>query len=148
MSTIIADETNNYACQQIVRIMGGRDQIQQIEHYSHKRHTRLIFIAHILIMSSVRKLALHNYWSTNTLSRTPFFGTYLSRNKFQDILWNLHVADMNNNPSPGMPNHNPLAKVHPLVTMCQHNFRLRYMPSEYLVVDESTLAFIVEYTNF
>ena len=103
--------------------MGGRDEIQQIEHYSHKRHTQLgtwrdvnesdikIFIAHILIMSSVRKPALHNYWSTKTLSRTPFFGMYLSRNKFQDILWNLHVADTNYNPPPGMPNHEPVAKV-------------------------------------
>ena len=123
MFTIMAEETNNYARQQITRIMGGRDQIQQIEHYSHKIHTKLgtwrdvnesdikIFMAHILIMSSVRKPALHNYWSTKTLSRTPFFGTYLSRNKFQDILWNLHVADTTNNPPPGMPNHDPLAKV-------------------------------------
>ena len=110
MFTIMAEETNNYVHQQITRIMGGRDQIQQIEHYSHKRHARLgtwrdvnesdikIFMAHILIMSSVRKPALHNYWSTKTLSRTLFFGTYLSRNKFQDILWNLHVADTSNNP--------------------------------------------------
>ena len=123
MFTIMAEETNNYARQQIKRIMGGRDQIQQIKHYSHKRHARLgmwrdvnesdikIFIAHILIMSSVRKPALHNYWLTKTLSRTPFFGTYLSRNKFQDILWNLHVADTTSSPPPGLPNHDPLAKV-------------------------------------
>ena len=155
MFTIIAEETNNYACQQIARIMDRRDQIQQIEHYSHKRHASLgtwrdinksdikIFIAHILIMSSVRKPALHNYWSTKTLSRTPFFGTYLIRSKFQDILWNLHVADTNSNPPLGVPNHDPLAKVCPLVTMCQNNFRPRYTPSDFLAVDESTLAFKV-----
>ena len=160
MFTIMAEETNNYARQQIVRIMGGRDQIQQIEYHSHQRHARLgtwrdinesdikIFIAHVLIMSSVRKPALHNYWSTKTLSRTPFFGMYLSRNKFQDILWNLHVADTANNPPPGMPDHDPLVKVCLLVTMCQNNFRLRYTPSEFLAMDESTLAFKVEYTNF
>ena len=84
MLTIIADKTNNYARQQIAKIMGGRDEIQQIEHYSHKRHARLgtwrdvnesdikIFTAHLLVMSSVKKPALHNYWSTNSLSRTPF----------------------------------------------------------------------------
>ena len=158
MFTIIAEEMNNYARQQIGKIMGGRDEIEQIEHYSHKRHARLgtwkdvnesdikIFIAHLLVMSSVKKPALHNYWSTNSLSRTPFFGTYLSRNKFQDILWNLHVADTTNNPPPGMPNHDPLAKVRPLVTMCQNNFRLRYTPGQFLAVDESTLAFKVKYT--
>ena len=122
MFTIMAEETNNYVRQQITRIMGGRDQIQQIKHYCHKRHARLgtwrdvnesdikIFMAHILIMSSVRKPTLHNYWSTKTLSRTPFFGTYLSRNKFQDILWNLHVADTTNNPPLGMPNHDPFSQ--------------------------------------
>ena len=110
MFTIIAEETNRYARQQITRIMGGRDQIEQIEHHSHRRHARLgtwrdvneadikVFIAHLLVMSSVRKPALHNYWSTQKLSRTPFFGTYISRNKFQDILWNLHVADTTHNP--------------------------------------------------
>ena len=129
-----------------------------MEHHSHRRHAKLgtwrdvneadikIFIAHILVMSSVRKPALHNYWSTTNLSRTPFFGTYLSQNKFQDILWNLHVVDTNNNSTPDVPNHDPLAKVCLLVTMCQDNFRLHYTPSEFLAVDESTLAFKVKYT--
>ena len=113
MFTIIAEETNRYARQQITRIMDGRDQIEQIEHHSHRKHARLgtwrdvneedikIFIAHILVMSSVKKPALHNYWSTQKLSRTPFFCTYISRNKFQDILWNLHVVDTTHNPPPG-----------------------------------------------
>ena len=130
--TIMAEETNNYAHQQIRRIMGGRDKIQQIEYYSYKRHARLgtwrdvnesaikIFMAHVLIMSSVRKHALHNYWST----KTSLFRTYLSRNKFQDILWNLHVADTTNNPPPGMPSHNPLVKVRLLITMLA--FKVKY----------------------
>ena len=41
MFTIMAEETNNYAHQQIVRIMGGWDQIQQIDHHSQQRHARL-----------------------------------------------------------------------------------------------------------
>ena len=54
-------------------------------------------------MSSIKMSALHNYWSTNSLMRTPFFRTYLSRNKFQDILWNFQVADAKNNLPPGSP---------------------------------------------
>ena len=61
-------------------------------------------------------------------------------------MWNLHVADTTNNPPPGMPNHDPLAKVWPLVTMCQNNFRLRYTPDKFLAMDESTLAFKVKHT--
>ena len=121
-------------------------------HFSHRRHTHLstwkdinasninIFIAHLLVMSSV-KTALHNYWSTTSLSRTPFFGQFLSRNHFLDILWNLHVCDTSNNPPPRLPNHNPLAKVHSFIQICQDNFKFRYTPNENLAVDESCVPF-------
>ena len=92
-------------------------------------------------MSSVHKTALHNYWSTTTLSHTPFFGQYIWRNKFQDIFRNLHVCDTTNNPTPGSPNHNPLAKVRPLLEMCQRNFCLRYTPGSTILLDESMMAF-------
>ena len=105
MFTIMAKETNNYARKKIREIMQSRDHFQQIDHHSHRQHAHLftwrditasdikIFIAHLLVMSSVHKTALHNYWSTTTLSHTPFFGQYIGRNKFQDILWNLHICD-------------------------------------------------------
>ena len=133
--------------------MQGHDHFQQMDHHSHRQHARLgtwkdlnswdtkIFTAHLLVMSSVHKPALHNYWSTKTLSHTPFFGQYISRNKFQDISWNLHVSDTTNNPPPGSPNHDPLAKVRPLLEMCQANFRLCYTPGVTISLDESTMAF-------
>ena len=98
MFTIMAEETNNYAQKKICEIMQGRDHFQQIDHHSHRQHARLrtwrdinasnikIFIGHLLVMSSIHKTALHNYWSTTTLSCTSFFGQYIGRNKFQDIL--------------------------------------------------------------
>ena len=92
-------------------------------------------------MSSIKKSAQHNYWSTNSLMRTPFFGSYLSRNKFQDILCSFQVVDAKNNPPPGSLNHDPLAKSHPLLEMCQLNFCLLYTPSKYISWDESTMGF-------
>ena len=124
-----------------------------MNHYSHRQHARLetwknlnesdikIFITHLLIMSSIKNSALHSYWSTNLLTRTPFFETYLSRNKFQDILLNFQVADSKNNPPPGAPNHDPLAKVCPLLEMCKMNFHLHYTPAKYISLNESTMAF-------
>ena len=153
MFTIMAEETNNYACQKIREIMQEHDHFQQTDHHSHRQHARLgtwkdvnswdmkIFTAHLLVMSSIHKPALHNYWSTKTLSRTPFFGQYISRNKFQDILWNLHVSDTTNNPPPGSPNHDPLAKVRPLLQMCQANFCLCYTLVVTISLDELTMAF-------
>ena len=75
------------------------------------------------------------------LIRAPFFGSYLSRNKFQDILWNFQVVDAKNNPPPGSLNHDPLAKVRPLLEMCQLNFSLWCTPSEYISLNESTMVF-------
>ena len=153
MFTIMAEETNNYAHRKICELMAGRDHVQQMDHYSHRQYARLgqwkdlhpsdmkIFTAHLLIMSSVHKPALHNYWSTKTLSHTPFFGQYIGRNKFQEILWNLHVGNSTENPPPGSPNHDPLAKVRPLLEMCQTNFRLRYTPGQHISLDKSTMAF-------
>ena len=153
MFTIMAKERNNYARKKIHEIMQGRDHFQQIDHHSHRQYTRLgtwrsinvsdinIFIAHLLVMSSVHKTALHNYWPTKTLSRTQFFGQYIGRNKFQDILWNLHICDTTNNPTPRSPNHDPLAKVQPLLEMCQCNFRLHYTPGAMISLDKSTMAF-------
>ena len=100
-----------------------------------------IFIAHLPIMSSVTKPALHNYWSTTSLSRTPFFGQYLRRNHFQDILSNLHVCDSSENPTPRFPNHDPLAKVHLFIQMCLDNFKLIYTPDKNIAVDESCVPF-------
>ena len=153
MFTIMAQETNAYTHDKIRKVLQGRDHFEQMDHHTHRQHAQLgtwkdlnesdikSFIAHLLIKSSIKKSALHNYWSTNFLTRTPFFGTYLSRNKLQDILWNFQVADAKNNPPQGSPNHDPLAKLCPLLEMCQMNFHLHYTPSEYISLDESTMAF-------
>ena len=112
----MAQETNSYVHDMIRKVLQGRDPFEQMDHHNHRQHAWLgtwkdlnesdikFFITHLLIMSSIKKSALHNYWSTNSLMRTPFFRTYLKRNKFQDILWNFQVADTKNNPSPGSLN--------------------------------------------
>ena len=41
MFTIMAEETNNYARKKIPEIMEGRDHFEQIDHHSHRQHTRL-----------------------------------------------------------------------------------------------------------
>ena len=77
---------------------------------SYKMHSRLntwsditpsdlkIFIAHNIIMGVIKKSDLEKYWSTNPTTRLPFFGKFMSRNKFQSILWNLHICDDSQNP--------------------------------------------------
>ena len=56
------------------------------------------------------------------------------------MLWNLHVCNTSN-PPPGLPNHDPLAKVRPFIEMCQDNFLLRYIPNEIISLDKSCVPF-------
>ena len=83
-------------------------------------------------MGLVKKSDLEKYWSTNTKTRLPFFGKYISRNKFQSILWNLHISDDTANPPHNQPGHDPLAKLRNFVDMINRNFLFAYKPTQAL----------------
>ena len=72
---------------------------------------------------------------------TPFFGKYMSKNVFQLLLSNIHIANDENNPRKGQPGHDPLAKVRPVVAMCEKNFSTVYRPGNVLSVDEGCCPF-------
>ena len=68
----------------------------------------------------------------------PFFGHYMSRNCFQNILWNLHISDPDEtNPQKGEANHDALFLVRPMMDMMQRNFCTKYRPGKELSLDES-----------
>ena len=45
-------------------------------------------------MGVIKKRDLASYWSTDDVVGTPFFRTKMSRNRFQAIMSNLHLADI------------------------------------------------------
>ena len=66
----------------------------------------------------------------------------MSRNHFQNILWNLHISDPDEtNPLKGEAGHDPLFLVRPMVDMMQKNFLTKYRPGKELSLDESTCPF-------
>ena len=100
-----------------------------------------MFLAHILIMGLVKKADLEKYWNTNTKSKVPFFGEYMSRNLFQALLWNFHVNDDSHNPKPNRVGHDPLCKIWPFVEMLERNFIYAYQPSKALSFDKACCPF-------
>ena len=71
-----------------------------------------------------------------------FFGHYMSRNHFQNILWNHQVSNPDEtNPPKGEANHDPLFLVRPMVDMIQRNFHTKYRPGKELSLDKSTCPF-------
>ena len=101
-----------------------------------------VFVAHLIVMGILQKNSLEQYCSRDRILNISFFGYYMSRNHFQNTLWNLHVSDPDEtNPQKGKANHNPLILVRPMVDMMQGNFNMKYRPGKELSLDESTCPF-------
>ena len=101
-----------------------------------------VFVAHLIVMRILKKKSLEQYWSRDSILNMPFFGHYMSRNLFQNILWNLHVSDQDEtNPQKGEANCDPLFSVRPMVDMMQRNFHTKYRPGKELSLVESTHPF-------
>ena len=143
----IVQNTNEYAAKK--RRSLGEDAFLSMHHENYTKHKRTnywkpvtvaelkIFIAHLIIMGILRKSEMEKYWSKSGVAQTPFFGKWMSRNRFTAILSNLHLVDDDDNPPFGEAGHNPLAKVQPFATMCEENFRYTYRPTKNLSMDES-----------
>jgi len=96
-----------------------------------------LFMAHVIAMGLVKRPNLENYWSQKSTVLTPFFGKYMSRNTFQLLLSNLHIADNQTNPHKDDPRHDKLHKVRPMLDMMKRNFMHRYKPLRELSFDEA-----------
>ena len=97
-----------------------------------------VFVAHLIVMGILKKNSLEQYWSRDTICNMPFFGHYMSRNNFQNNLWNLHISDPDETkPQKGEADHDPLFLVRPMVDMMQRNFHTKYRPGKELPLDVS-----------
>ncbi|XP_032690081.1 piggyBac transposable element-derived protein 4-like [Odontomachus brunneus] len=125
---MIVDESNRYESQS--------DSIQS----SHmKSWTPLTkdeldkFLGLSILMGHVRKGELKNYWSTDLLLHTPIFPQIMSRDRYLQILRNLHF---HNNEE--ITNH-PLEKIKPIIDHLQNKFSGTLIPGKNLCIDESLL---------
>ena len=157
MWTILSENTNRYvhAKHRQAKDNGDKDPIELLsEGVEHNLCARLnnwedtsldemkVFVAHLIVMGILKKNSLEQYGSRNSILNTPFFGHCMSRNHFQNILWNLHVIDPDEtNPQKGEANHDPLFLVRPMVDMMQRNFHTKYRPGKELSLDENTCPF-------
>lgn len=88
-------------------------------------------------MGLVKKRDLAEYWSTDFVVDTPFFEKYMSRNRFQSILSNLHITDNTRALPRGEPGFDPLFKIRPFVILL-NKFSEIYSPESDLSYDEAT----------
>jgi hypothetical protein len=145
----IAEETNRYASAKMQE--QGNDSFERSQHEQYKPRARLncwkpitvpelkVFVAHLIIMGLVRKPDIEMYWSGAPFTKTPFFGVYMSRDRFTAILSNLHVNDDTDNPAYPDPGHDALAKVRNFIEMMDRNFLHVYKPEQNISIDEGSM---------
>jgi len=97
-----------------------------------------VFIALVIAMGLVQKSELQQYWSNSDVHGTPFFGKYMSRDRFLLILSNFHLADNTRQVPRGQVGFDPLFKIRPFITLCMVRFPDVYSPGKDLSFDEAT----------
>ena len=94
-----------------------------------------VFFALCILMGMVNKESIEDYWTTK---EAPYFNKCMSKNRFLQILSNLHLSDSAREIPVGREGHDPLYKLRVFITMCSKNFCDIYTPERDLSVDEST----------
>ena len=96
------------------------------------------FLGLLLMMGTLKKPLIAQYWPKNPLYSTPLFGSVMSRNRFQ--LSMLHFNDNTQQPSRrDDPLQDKLFKLRPVVDHLFEHFQLMYSVSQNVCIDESLL---------
>ena len=79
-----------------------------------------------------------DYWKGDQDLSVPFVSSVLPRNRFSQILGNLHIYDNHANPE---GNKDKLLKVRPLITAMNNNYMQLYNVSRKVSIDESMILY-------
>lgn len=94
-----------------------------------------MFLAVTMLMVHNKKIALEHYWSTDPLQSNSI-PTYMSKNRYFNILRVLHFSDNTLPPLQGR-----LTKIKDLVDLFRKSFFRNFRPFRKLCIDESLLLF-------
>ena len=97
------------------------------------------FLALLLAMGLLEQIEIHEYWTTNCVTQTPFFPSVMSRDRFLLILTFLHFNDNNNFIPRGQPNYDPLYKLGDTYHHIIDSFPANYYPSKNIAIDEGLI---------
>ena len=89
----ISEETNRFAPQQRRRRRHRADRSHMKKWTKNTRSEIGGFLALVILMGVVVKPELGQYWSTDPYLHTPVFPAIMPRDRFKEILKNLHFGD-------------------------------------------------------
>ena len=148
LNTLVV-ETNRYALVKRLQLDQNKDRKA---HQSLRRHSTTpvwqhgpeltvaelrLFLGIVLAMGVKRLPEIRDHWSTEEVLADPYISSKMSRDRFEEILRYLHVAD---NATTGNSK-DKLAKVRPMITALNASFRAVYNPTEEVSIDEGMTPF-------
>lgn len=133
----IVNETNLYA----------RQQLDAKDLSLHSRFKKWVdtnlnemrkFLAMLIAMALITQSDVSEYWTTNHVTSTPFFGDTMPRDRFMLLLSFIHLNDNNSELDipRGEEGHNPLFKLGRLYQNILYRFQQHYYPHQSVCIDE------------
>lgn len=95
------------------------------------------FLGLVLLMGIIKKNRLEDYWTTDPMVSTPFFGRVMSRNRFQAILGSLHFFNALDPATRASTD--KMRRIRMVFDYLKDRFLSSFYPYRDLVIDESLL---------
>lgn len=98
----------------------------------------------MIIMMGIHVLpSIDHYWSSDPVLRVDFIANVMPVKRFKKILENIHFNDNSTQLPCSNPEYDKLHKLRPIIDMLNANIGNKsfYLPSSYVVVDESMIRF-------
>uniref|UniRef100_A0A3P8TSD3 PiggyBac transposable element-derived protein domain-containing protein n=1 Tax=Amphiprion percula TaxID=161767 RepID=A0A3P8TSD3_AMPPE len=138
--SLITNETNRYAHQFLER-EELKPNSRFHDWYDVTVPEMKAFMALHLCMGLVEKSEIEDYWDGFWPTYTPGFGKVMSRNRFEVFLSFIHFVNNDERVERGLPGHDRLFKVRPIINMIIPRFSAIYGPHKELSLDEMIIAF-------
>ena len=107
------------------------------DRFSHRCSANTSTIYQVIVNTMIIKPPdIKSYWKTSWISEVPFFKLLMPRNRFQEIVWVLHVSHSN----PCWPAKR-IDMIKQLLQLLIPKFREHYYPSKNLAIDETVVGF-------
>ncbi|PIK60122.1 transposase [Apostichopus japonicus] len=132
----LVDQTNLYASQEGVNRVGGDGKYIPVT-----RESLMAFIGLTIAMGLACKSSIAEYWSTDQVLETPWYGQVMSRSLYQQHRRYLQVADnkMGEKTADGRFC-DKLYEVRPLLDSLVQSFQKHYSPGRELSIDEMMIG--------
>lgn len=84
---------------------------------------------------------IKDYWRGDWALGIPAFTKVMTRKRFLDLLYDIHVNDDSRMPAPGSEDHDKLYKIRPFLEDLKTNFKVQYGPHREQAVDEAMVKY-------